>query len=72
MIGEVTAGSPAEKAGVKVNDIVLLVNGQLITGNTSLVAIIRDSAPGDRITITVERDGKKQDLIATLVARPRD
>jgi S1-C subfamily serine protease len=48
------------------------VNGQLITGNTSLVAIIRDSAPGDRITITVERDGKKQDLIATLVARTKD
>ena len=72
VIGEVTAGSPAEKAGVKVNDIVLLVNGQLITGDTSLVAIIRDSAPGDKITITVERDGKKQDLIATLVARPRD
>jgi S1-C subfamily serine protease len=72
IIGEVTAGSPAEKAGVKVKDIVLSVNGQLITGDTSLVAIIRDSAPGDKITITVERNGKKQDLIATLVARPKE
>jgi len=72
VIGQVTAGSPAEKAGVKVNDIVLSVNGQLITGDTSLVAVIRDSAPGDKITITVERNGKKQDLIATLVARPKE
>lgn len=71
VIGEVTAGSPAAKAGVKVKDIVLAVNGQPITGDTSLVAIIRDSAPGDKITITVERNGKKMDLIATLVARPK-
>ena len=72
VIGEVTAGSPAEKAGVKVKDIVLLVDGQMITGDTSLVAIIRDSAPGDKITITVQRDGKKLDLVATLVARPKE
>jgi S1-C subfamily serine protease len=72
VIGEVTAGSPAAKAGVRVKDIVLAVNDQLITGETSLVAIIRDSAPGDKITITVERGGKKMDLIATLVARPKD
>lgn len=72
VIGEVTAGSPAAKAGVRVKDIVLAVNGQPITGDTSLVAIIRDSAPGDKITITVERGGKKQDLIATLVARPKE
>ena len=62
----------AAKAGVRVKDIVLAVNGQPITGDTSLVAIIRDSAPGEKITITVERGGKKQDLIATLVARPKD
>jgi putative serine protease PepD len=72
VIGEVTSGSPAAKAGVRVNDIVLAVNDQLITGDTSLVAIIRDSAPGDKITITVERGGKKMDLVATLVARPKE
>jgi S1-C subfamily serine protease len=72
VIGEVTAGSPAAKAGVRVNDVVLAVNDQLITGETSLVAIIRDSAPGDRITITVERDGEKMDLVAKLVARQKD
>jgi putative serine protease PepD len=72
VIGEVTTGSPAAKAGVRVNDIVLAVNDQPITGDTSLVAIIRDSAPGDKITITVERGGKKMDLVATLVARPKE
>ena len=72
VIGEVTSGSPADKAGVKVNDIVLSINDQPIIGDEALVAIIRDSAPGETITIVVERDGKKVTLTATLVARPQD
>lgn len=72
VIGEVTSGSPADKAGVKVNDIVLSINEQPIIGDEALVAIIRDSAPGETITIVVERDGKKVTLTATLVARDQD
>ena len=72
VIGEVTEGSPAETAGVKVGDIVLEINGQPITGDTSLVAIIRDSAPGEQIELVVERDGSRRTLTATLTARPQD
>jgi S1-C subfamily serine protease len=72
VIGEVTSGSPADKAGVKVDDIVLAINDQPIIGDEALVAIIRDSAPGETITIVVERNGKKVTLTATLVARPQD
>ena len=69
VIGEITSGSPAAKAGLRVNDVVLEVDGQTIDGDAALVAIIRDSAPGDKITIKVLRDGKKLDLVATLVSR---
>lgn len=72
VIGEVTEGSPAETAGVKVGDIVLEINNQPITGDTSLVAIIRDSAPGEEIEIVVERDGSRRTLTATLTARPQE
>lgn len=72
VIGEVTAGSPASKAGVRVNDIVLSINDQPIAGDEGLVAIIRDSAPGEKITLVVERDGKKVTLEATLIARPQE
>lgn len=72
VIGEVTAGSPASKAGVRVNDIVLSINDQPIAGDEGLVAIIRDSAPNEKITLVVERDGKKVTLEATLIARPQD
>ncbi|CAB4556261.1 MAG: PDZ domain-containing protein [Actinobacteria bacterium] len=71
VIGEVTAGSPAAVAGLKVGDIVLEINNQPITGDTSLVAIIRDSAPGEEIEIIVERDGVMRTLTATLTARER-
>ena len=69
VIGEITSGSPAAEAGLRVDDIVLEVNGQTIDGDAALVAIIRDSSPGDRIAIKVMRDGKKLDLTATLVSR---
>lgn len=72
VIGEVTAGSPADEAGVEVGDIVLEINDQPVTGDTSLVAIIRDSAPGEEIEIVVERDGSMRTLTATLTSRPRD
>lgn len=71
VIGEVTLRSPADVAGLKVGDIVLEINDQPITGDTSLVAIIRDSAPGDEIEIIVERNGVMRTLTATLTARER-
>ena len=72
VVSEVQADSPADKAGLKVNDIVLQINGQAITGQGALIAIVRDSAPGDVIKIKVERDGVAKDLTATLVARPKE
>ena len=72
VIGEVQANSPADKAGLKVNDIVLEINDQAITGQGALIAIVRDSAPGDVLQIKVERDGVAKDLTATLVARPKE
>jgi putative serine protease PepD len=72
VVAEVQASSPADKAGLKVKDIVLQINGQAITGQGALIAIVRDSAPGEVIKITVERDGVAKDLSATLVARPKE
>ena len=72
VVAEVQADSPADKAGLKVNDIVLQINGLAINGQGALIAVVRDSAPGDVIKITVERDGKSKDLNATLVARPKE
>ena len=70
VITEVQANSPAEKAGLKVQDIVVAINGTTVTGQGLVIATIRDAAPGDKVTLTIDRDGTKKTLTATLVARP--
>ncbi len=70
VITEVQADSPADKAGLKVNDIVVEINGTSVTGQGSLIAVIRDASPGDKVTLVIDRDGVKKTLTATLVARP--
>jgi S1-C subfamily serine protease len=72
VITEVQADSPADKAGLKVNDVVVAINGRTVTGQGALIAAIRDSAPGDKVTITVDRDGSKKELVATLTTRPAE
>lgn len=70
VITEVQADSPADKAGLKVNDIVISVNGTSVTGQGALIAVIRDASPGDKVTLIIDRDGTKKTLTATLIARP--
>ncbi len=65
-IGEVTAGSAGDKAGLKAGDVVSKVDGNPITGNEALVATIRGYRPGDSITLTVLRDGKSQEISVKL------
>ncbi|MFM2046806.1 MAG: hypothetical protein RL383_883 [Actinomycetota bacterium] len=72
VVAEVESNSPADAAGLKVNDVVLSVNDQPITGQGALIGIIRDAAPGEKVTVIVLRDGKSVTLTATLVPRPAD
>jgi len=72
IIATVQPGSPAEKAGIRVDDIVLAVDGEPVNGQAGLVAAIRDRNPGDTISIDLVRDGERVAITATLVARPRD
>lgn len=69
IITDVRDGSPAESAGILVNDIVLSVDGEPIDGQAGLVAAIRDAVPDQKVTIEISRDGKRMTFEATLVAR---
>ena len=72
IITEVEPDSPADVAGVKVDDVVLSVNGEPITGQAGLVAAIRDRSPGDSVDIEILRGGERVTVTATLVARPTE
>ncbi|MFM7893685.1 MAG: S1C family serine protease, partial [Actinomycetota bacterium] len=72
IIATVQPGSPAEKADIRIGDIVLAVDGEPVNGQAGLVAAIRDRNPGDTISIELVRDGARVTVSATLVARPRE
>ena len=69
IIADVQPDSPAADAGIREGDLVLSVDGEPINGQTGLVAAIRDRSPGDVVEIEVSRDGVRETLSATLVAR---
>jgi S1-C subfamily serine protease len=85
LVEQVSPGSPAAKAGIRGGNQTVTVQGQDFTiggdvivkaDNTpirtadDLIAFLATKKPGDTITVTVERDGKTQDLKVTLAERP--
>ena len=85
LIEKVAAGSPAAKAGLQGGDQTVTVQGQDFTlgGDVvvkadgkdvgsfdDLIAILSEKNPGDKVTLTVERDGKTRDVTVTLTERP--
>jgi putative serine protease PepD len=72
MIAEVSPGSPADLAGMQVDDVVIQADGSPVDGQPALVAAIRDKSPGDTIKIDVLRDGERITLTAELIERPTE
>ena len=57
VIGDVTAGSAAEAAGLEAGDVVTKIDDLQITGADSLIATVRSYRPGDTVTVTYVRNG---------------
>ncbi len=68
-ITEVVKASAAEKAGLKVNDIITKVGDQKITGEESLSELIAAKKPKEAVKISYTRNGKESSVKATLGER---
>jgi serine protease Do len=55
----VVTGSPAAKAGIKENDIILEFDGTKLTDEKKLSTLIRNKKVGDTVTLTILRNGKE-------------
>ena len=66
--GAVIKNGPADKAGIKTEDIILKVDDNVIGTDGSMSSIIGQYRPGDKVTLTVLRDGKEVKLTAELAA----
>lgn len=62
--------SAAEKAGIKVGDVIIKADGQDIETMDELNAIKNVKAIGDKMTLTIWRDGKTEDIEVTLQEQP--
>jgi serine protease Do len=65
-IGHVAKGSPAEKAKLRVNDIITKLDDQLIINAEQFQTLIKVKKPGDEIALTLYRKGKEQKVKAKL------
>jgi len=67
LVGEVSPGTPADKAGIKPYDVIVEVNGQPVETSNDLKFKIAEIEPGKKINIKVIREGKEKVLSAKLV-----
>jgi 2-alkenal reductase len=65
LVQDVGVGSPAEDAGLAVDDIILAIDGRQISAQEGLPLILFDYQPGDTATFTVLRNGREIDLDLT-------
>jgi serine protease Do len=66
LVSNVDAGGPADKAGLKTGDVIRKVNGQAIVASGDLPALIGQSTPGEKVTLEIWRQGKREELSAKL------
>ena len=66
IISQILPGSPAAQSGLKVNDVITKINTQQIDGTHPISSILLHTRPGDKVTLTIIRDGKQQNVDLTL------
>lgn len=62
----VIAGSAADKAGIKMGDIVLSVNGEEVNPDQNLAYLISKYHPGETVSLKIVRDGKEIEMKVAL------
>ena len=72
LVGDVTAGGPADKAGIRHGDVITSFNGTEVENSTGLRNMVAKAEPGKKATIGLIRDGKNEEITITLGERPKD
>ena len=71
-LGLVTPEAAAAKAGLKVNDIILTINGRELKDWLSLQSMLARTKPGDEIKLKFKRDGEEKEAVVKLGKRPAE
>ena len=69
-LAEVRAGTPAAAADLQSGDVVTKFDGESIASADELRRLVDAKSPGDRVGLTIQRDGKTRTVNVTLGSRP--
>ena len=69
IVEKVTPGGPAEKGGMKAEDVIVAFNGKPVKDGDDLVNRVSTTPIGSEAEVTVDRSGKKVDLKVTIADR---
>jgi serine protease Do len=72
LVSQIAPGSPAEKAGLKVGDIIVAVDGEKVREVRDLQFRIMKTPPGTEVTLTIIRGGKEQTIKAKVGEMPEE
>src|ERR1700681_46204 len=66
LVGDVSPGSPADKAGLKSGDVITQLNGKPIEDASQLKLRVAETTPGSKVQLTVNRNGESKTFDVTL------
>src|SRR5689334_3359244 len=68
-ITQVVPDSPAQKAGLRKDDVILRIDGENVTSVRKLNRLVSEIAPDHSVRITISRNGSEQEISATIGKR---
>lgn len=72
LVSDVVAGSPAEKAGIKVGDVLVSVDGKEVENAWGVMRALSGHEEGDSVAVELVRDRRKMTVTAVVAERQRE
>lgn len=72
LVGDFNEGSPARKAGLAVNDVIIAIDGQPVDKVSTLQRLVRGHEPGETVSVEVMRYGQKRTFQVKLDEAPAE
>ena len=69
-VAQVQAGGPADGAGIQAGDVIVSLNGRVITSTDQFIALVDNYAPGTNVTLTIRRGSSARNVTVKLGVRP--
>ena len=70
-VGDVMPKSPAAKAGLKVDDVILKYDGKTVSDNTDLTSMVASTKPGTKVKVVIWRDREEKELEVEIGQQPK-